>query len=173
MRLRISKLKLLILMAMSVIGLWASSMVIIIWYALKGQLPLCPTGTIHIGPFNIFLDCGAVLGSKYSSVFGVPLEFAALVYFIINLLLVYLIAFGSDGVFKRAMRTLFAWRFIGLIIVPYLLFVEIVLIRAICVYCTIMHVSIVIDFIIISYLLFYKKSGIFAPIDAPGEVTAS
>lgn len=48
----------------------------------------------------------------------------------------------------------------GIIIVPYLVFVELFLVRAICIYCTMMHVAIVADFIIISYLLFYKKISI-------------
>ncbi len=174
MHMRISKLKLLILMAMSVVGLWASSMVVVIFYALKGQLPLCPTGSFEIWPGgpHIYLDCGAVLGSKYSVVYGVPLEFLALAYFIINLILVYLIAFGSDSVFKRSMRILFGWRFLGLLLVPYLLFIEVVLIRAICVYCTIMHVAIVVDFIVISYLLFYKRDSLQGPPPVPAPTVA-
>jgi uncharacterized membrane protein len=52
---------------------------------------------------------------------------------------------------------LFGWRFIGIVIVPYLVFVELFLVKAICIYCTVMHVAIIADFIIISYLLFYKR----------------
>jgi uncharacterized membrane protein len=150
---RISWLKLLVLMAMSVFGLWASSEVLIVYYTLKQALPFCP---LQRGP-GIAIDCYAVLSSRYSEVFGIPLEVLAVGYFIVNLLLVYFIAFGSDRLFKASLKTLFGWRFIGIIIVPYLVFVELVLIRAICVYCTIMHVAIVADFVIISYLLFYKR----------------
>ena len=150
---RISWPKLVVLMAMSVFGLWASSMVLIVYYTLKQQLPGCP---LTRGP-GIALDCYAVLSSKYSQVFGIPLELLAVGYFIVNLLLVYLIAFGTDRLFKASLKTLFGWRFIGIIIVPYLVFVELFLVRAICVYCTVMHVAIVADFVIISYLLFYKK----------------
>jgi uncharacterized membrane protein len=150
---RISWLKLLVLMAMSVFGLWASSEVLIVYYMLKQLPPFCP---LQQGP-GIAINCYAVLSSQYSEVFGIPLEVLAVGYFIVNLLLVYLIAFGSDRLFKLSLKTLFGWRFIGIIIVPYLIFVELVLIRAICVYCTIMHIAIVADFIIISYLLFYKR----------------
>lgn len=160
MKMRISKLKLLLLMAMSFFGLWASSMVVIVFWALKQTLPFCPTGSYSIfGLLFVHLDCGEVLRSPYSMVFGFPLELLAVVYFITNLALVYLIAFASDRIFRLSLRTLFAWRFLGLLMVPYLLFVELFLLRAICVYCTIMHIAIVLDFIVISYFLFYKKSS--------------
>ena len=48
-------------------------------------------------------DCEAVLGSKYSEIFGIPLELFAVVYFVINLFLVYLVSFGSESVFSRAL----------------------------------------------------------------------
>ncbi len=167
MKMRISKLKLLLLMTMSVFGLWASSMVVVVYFYLKQALPFCPTGSGTW--FGISVNCDTVLGSRYSQIYGIPLEFFAVVYFIINLLLVYLIAFGSDSVFKRSLSILFGWRFIGLIIVPYLVSVELFILKAICVYCTIMHVSIVVDFIIISYFLYYKKNSLF---NQTGDPTA-
>lgn len=156
---RISKFKLLLLMAMSIFGLWASSMVVVVYWLMKSALPFCSpnAGTF----FGIRINCDAVLGSSYSQVFGVPLELFAVVYFIINLILVYLIAFGSDSVFRRSLTILFGWRFLGLVIVPYLVSLELFILKAICVYCTIMHVAIVLDFIIISYFLFYKKNSLF------------
>jgi Predicted membrane protein len=45
------------------------------------------------------------------------------------------------------------WRFIGIAIVPYLIYIELAIVRAICVYCTIMHSAIIIDFILITVLL--------------------
>ncbi|HEY6282345.1 MAG TPA: hypothetical protein VIW22_00285, partial [Nitrososphaerales archaeon] len=41
-------------------------------------------------------------------------------------------------------------------------FVELFLIRAICVYCTIMHVAILVDFVVISYLLFFGRHSLWA-----------
>ena len=116
-----------------------------------------PLLSISRGP-GIALNCYAVLSSRYSQVFGIPLELLTVGYFIVNLILVYLIAFGSDLLFKTSLKTLFGWRFIGIAIVPYLIFVELFLVRAICIYCTMMHVAIVADFIIISYLLFYRSN---------------
>ncbi len=156
MKMRISWPKLLLLAAMSVFGLWASSMVIIIYHTLKQSLPFCPT---QQGP-GIVLNCDSVLSSRYSQVLGIPLELFAVAYFILNLLLVYFIAFGSHRLFRTSLNILFGWRFLGIAIVPYLVFVELFLIKAICVYCTIMHIAIVADFVIISYLLFHKKSSV-------------
>ncbi len=146
--LRITRLKLLILVVMSLFGLGAALEVFITYYYLGQSLPLCTPGG--------FFDCARVLGSTYSQFFGIPLELFAAAYFIVNLALVYLIAFGSDRVFQRALGAIFIWRFLGLMIVPYLVFIELFVIHAICVYCTMMHVAIVADFIIISYLIFYK-----------------
>jgi len=150
---RISWPKFFLLVAMSVFGLWASSMVVIVYNTLRQPLPFCPLRESS----GISLNCEAVLGSKYSQVFGIPLELFAIAYFILNLLLVYLIAFGTDRLCKASLNILFGWRFLGIAIVPYLVFVELFLIKAICTYCTIMHVAIIADFIIISYLIFYKK----------------
>ncbi|MDG6976023.1 MAG: hypothetical protein JRN27_08035, partial [Nitrososphaerota archaeon] len=52
------------------------------------------------------------------------------------------------------------WRFIGLILVPYLVFVEVGILHAICVYCTMMHVAIILDFVVVSYLLFFGKHAL-------------
>jgi uncharacterized membrane protein len=162
MKIRISWPKLLLLVAMSAFGLWASSMVIVVYYTLKQSLPFCP---LQQGP-GIVVNCNAVLDSRYSMVFGIPLELFAVAYFVINLLLVYFIAFGSDRLFRTSLNALFGWRFLGIAIVPYLVFVELFLIKAICVYCTIMHVAIIADFLIISYLLFYKKRGLIEAMEA-------
>lgn len=154
---RISKLKLAVLVVMSLIGLWASGTVLVIFYTLNQQLPLCPTGSY----FGIHLDCGQVLSSSYSKLFGVPLELLALFYFAVNLGMVYLIAFGSDRASNLTLQVLFGWRFIGVAIVPYLVFVELFLLHAVCVYCTVMHVAILLDFATVSYFLFFGKGALW------------
>ncbi|HUI23488.1 MAG TPA: vitamin K epoxide reductase family protein [Nitrososphaerales archaeon] len=145
---RITRLKLAVLVIMSLFGLGAALEVFFTYYLLGQSLPLCQS--------EGFLDCSRVLGSTYSQIFGIPLELFAAAYFIINLGLVYVIAFGSERVFQRAIGAIFIWRFLGLMIVPYLVFIELFIIHALCIYCTMMHVAIVADFIIISYLIFYK-----------------
>lgn len=156
-------------MAMSVFGLWASSTVLVIFYALKDSLPLCPNAS-YWTPFGyIHLDCGAVLSSKYSTFYGVPLEVFALFYFAVNIGLVYVIGFGPERAYRICLNILFGWRFIGIIIVPYLVFIEFFVLHAICLYCSIMHIAIVTDFIIISYLLFFKEDSLEEQ-GAAGEV---
>jgi uncharacterized membrane protein len=153
MQRRISWKKFTLLSVMSAVGLWASSMVLIIYQELHQQLPVCSASS------SVFrFDCDAVLGSRYSEVFGIPLEVFAVIYFVINLALIFTISFGSDWIYPKALKILFGWRFIGLAIVPYLMIVEFLIIKAICIYCTIMHGTIIVDFAIISYLLFYKPS---------------
>ncbi len=145
---RITRLKLLVLVVMSLFGLGAALEVFITYYYLGQSLPYCTPGG--------FFDCTRVLSSTYSQFFGIPLELFAAAYFVVNLALVYLIAFASEKVFQRALSAIFIWRFLGLMIVPYLVFIELFVIHALCIYCTMMHIAIVADFIIISYLIFYK-----------------
>ena len=63
--------KLVVLLAMSVFGLWAASMVLIIYNTLHKVLPFC-TPPIQSG--GIVIDCGKVLSSKCSMIFGIPLK---------------------------------------------------------------------------------------------------
>ena len=72
MKIRISWLKLLLLVAMSAFGLWASSMVIVVYYTLKQSLPFCP---LQRGP-GIVVNCNAVLDSRYSMIFGSLLSYS-------------------------------------------------------------------------------------------------
>jgi len=164
---RVGTKKLALLVAMSIFGLWASTMVLVVYYTLGQQLPACKLPTPGA---PITVDCQAVLSSPYSSIFGVPLELLAVFYFIINLAFIYMISFGPDRLFRTSFRSLFIWRFVGLAMVPYLLFIELGILKAICIYCTMMHIAIIVDFGIISYLLFYKKGiGSFGPPDSTGS----
>jgi uncharacterized membrane protein len=165
MKMRITKLKLFVLVVMSLFGLGAALEVLISYYYLNQSLPFCTPGS--------FYDCSRVLGSSYSQVFGIPLELFAVVYFIVNLALVYVISFGGDNIFHRALGILFVWRFLGLMIVPYLVTIELFIIHAICIYCTMMHVAIVADFIIISYLLFFGKHAMWGHEDEFRSVTTT
>jgi uncharacterized membrane protein len=158
---RVSRAKFVILIIMSIIGLAAASEVVITYNIMNQAPPFCKAGSFG----GISFDCEAVLGSKYSQIFGIPLELFAVVYFVINLILVYIVSFGSESVFGRALGILFAWRFVGLMIVPYLVFIELFVLKAVCVYCTTMHVAIIADFIVISYFLFFGKNALWSKMD--------
>jgi uncharacterized membrane protein len=152
---RASPVKLLILVVMSIVGLTASSIVLYLWNTLHQLPPYCSSTRTFWG---ISLNCGVVLGSKYNSIYGFNLDVLAVTYFIVNLALIFLVAFGSDRLYGKAFKVLFAWRFVGLAIVPYLMTIEFVVLKTVCIYCTIMHFSILIDFGIITYFIFYKKN---------------
>jgi uncharacterized membrane protein len=154
---RISRGKFVVLVLMSIIGLFAASETLFTYYLFKQALPFCTSGSIG----GISLDCNVVLGSKYSQIFGIPLELFAVAYFVINLILVYLVTFGNPRVFSRALTVLFGWRFVGLMIVPYLVFIEFIVLKAVCIYCTIMHAAIIADFIVITYFLFLRKNSLW------------
>ena len=148
---RFSYKKLTVLTVMSAIGLLSSSMVLIIWNALRHPLPFCAPSSTSI------FDCNKVLSNQYSTIFGIPLEVFAIAYFLVNLLLIYFVGFGSNVLARLSLKVLFGWRFLGLIIVPYLIGIEVFLVKAICIYCIVMHISIIVDFGIISYLFYYRN----------------
>jgi uncharacterized membrane protein len=159
---RVTRTKFVILVAMSVVGLFAASETLFTYYIFKQTLPFCTAGSFA----GISLDCNTVLGSGYSQIFGIPLELFAVAYFVVNLILVYMVTFGSPKVFGKALTTLFGWRFVGLMIVPYLVFIEFIVLKAICIYCTIMHAAIIADFVIITYFLFFRKNSLWESEDA-------
>jgi len=154
---RVSKAKFVVLVVMSIVGLLAASETLFTYYVFKQSLPFCTSGSIG----GISLDCNAVLGSKYSQIFGIPLELFAVAYFVINLVLVYLVTFGSPRVFSNSLTVLFGWRFVGLMLVPYLVFIEFIVLKAVCIYCTIMHAAIIADFIVITYFLFFRRNSLW------------
>jgi uncharacterized membrane protein len=156
--LRISKTKFALLVAMSLVGLAASTYVFIIYNSLR-QLPLgCP-----IKPTG-WIDCAAVLSSGYSEVFGIPLELFAIGYFVVSLVLVYIIVFGRDTFYHHSFRALFFWRFVGVPLVLYLIGIEVFVIHAICIYCTIMHAAIFTDFGIVTYFFYTSRGFSIAPV---------
>jgi uncharacterized membrane protein len=89
---RVSWKKFIILVAMSIFGLWASTNVLVVYYTLHQNLTFCPPP--QTGWFGIRVDCGAVLSSPYSSIFGVPLEILGVGYFLVALGLICLVSFG-------------------------------------------------------------------------------
>jgi uncharacterized membrane protein len=140
---------LILLLAFSTVGLMASLMTIIFFLEMKLQPPLCIGG--QLGAIQI--NCEKVLSSPYSSIFGIPLEVLAAAWFSVTITLVILFYFG----YQRLLKFLFFWRFIGVPLVPYLMYIEFSILHALCIYCTIMHAMIIVDFIVVSLLLFSSR----------------
>ncbi|MGC8478437.1 MAG: vitamin K epoxide reductase family protein [Candidatus Micrarchaeia archaeon] len=156
---RVTKQEIVILTTMSIIGL-ASSLIVIYELNVLGTLP--PLCTLPNGPsiFGARLNCAKVLLSSYSDIDGISLDLLAAIWFIMNLGLVIALVSVRRSIAKMIFRILFVWRFIGLAIVPYLIYLEFIVLHSICIYCTIMHGAIIIDFIIITFLVFSEKSKI-------------
>jgi len=111
--------------ALSVAGVAVSIYLTVLHFI--GFAPACPA----TGPVN----CEAVLSSPYAVIAGttVPTSAAGIAWFAVSAVL-WLRGFG---------RVLLAWSVLGLVTVLYLVFVEIVRIGAICLWCTAAHVLVV------------------------------
>ena len=154
---RIGSKDFLILIIMSLIGLASSIVVIIELYIVHSLPPYCKISA-SIG--GSVLNCAKVLLSPYANIGPVSLDFLAAAWFIVNIIFVLSIALSSKRTAKTVLDVMFIWRFFGILVVGYLLFLEFIVLHAICIYCTAMHICIIIDFAIVSYVLFSKSSKI-------------
>jgi uncharacterized membrane protein len=91
-------------------------------------------------PANGTISCEAVLSSRYAVIAGtnLPTSAAGIVWFAVSVLLWT----------RRPGRIQLAWSIVGLATVLSLVFVEIVLVGAICAWCTAAHVLVLIIFLI-------------------------
>jgi uncharacterized membrane protein len=126
---------LLLAVALSVAGVAVSIYLTVLHFI--GFAPACPTsGTIN---------CEAVLSSSYAVIAGtaVPTSAAGIAWFAISAAL-WTRPFG---------RPQLVWSALGVVTVLYLVFIEIVRIGAICLWCTAAHVLVVALFLIALTLL--------------------
>jgi uncharacterized membrane protein len=125
----VERLRLVAVVA-GVAGLAVSVYLTVLHY--QGVVPGCPT----TGPIN----CDAVLSSKYAVLGGtsVPTSALGIVWFAVSAIL------WMAG-WRRA---IYAWSGAGLAFVTVLVFAEIVLVGAICLWCTAAHVLVVAQFLI-------------------------
>ncbi len=86
-------------------------------------IPPCPTNP------GLLIDCGAVLASKFSVILGVPLALFGLIHYL--LLISWLVLYKRK--FGRVLALLQATA--GAIFSLYLVYLQLVVIRAICIYC--------------------------------------
>lgn len=116
--------------AASVAGVAISIYLTILHYA--GTVPACPVSG-HI-------NCEAVLSSRYGVIAGttIPTSAAGIVWFAVSALL-WLRPLG---------RLQLAWSLIGMATVLYLVYVEIVALGAICLWCTAAHVLVLLILLI-------------------------
>src|ERR1700712_460853 len=84
------------------------------------------------------VSCAKVTSSSYSSVLGIPVAVLGLVFFLVLLPLVVPAAWRSRG--PRLHRLRLAWTAVGMVSVLYLVWAELFGVRAICLWCTGVHV---------------------------------
>ncbi len=131
-----------ILILISLLGFAASSYLTYTHYLESSEPQVCD--------INSTFDCSTVNTSSYAELFGIPVAIFGIIWFIIFILLAL-----KTKQSKSHTRPLFHWTIIGLISVLYFIYAEIQL-GAICLYCTFVHIFIIISFIISLYL--YKQS---------------
>jgi len=95
-------------------------------------------------PASAHINCFKVTTSPYASILGVPLVLLGLLYFIAMIPLQLPAAWRSQNQLLR--RTRLAFTAMGVVMVFWLLYVELFLLNAICLYCTAIHILTVLLF---------------------------
>jgi len=87
---------------------------------------IVPCGT------NVLVDCGAVLGSAYSEVFGIPLALLGAIHYGLLVLVLLLIIYTG----KRVWKTVSLFQVTaGLLVSVYLIYIQLIMIGSICLFC--------------------------------------
>jgi uncharacterized membrane protein len=111
-----------ILLAISLTGVGLSS-----YLEYVSSQPTCPVG---------FQGCDIVVTSPYSRIYGVSLSFLGLAWFLILLILTVLASYKNS---KNFSYIILGWTLASIPSVAILVWIEVVILNAICIYCTIAH----------------------------------
>ena len=130
-----------VIIVLGVIGLLTSIYLTVEHYSSKAS----------ICDFNATVSCSLVNSSVFSEILNVPVALFGALWFVILISLAWK-ALKKDGVLISG---LLGWSILGILFVIYLIIVEIIL-QALCPFCTVVHVVIVITFVLA--LLLYRKS---------------
>jgi len=142
-----------VLFALSIIGLIAAGVIFLDYYvAHSASLPFCGVEESS-GVTTLRVSC-SVITSSYSRVFGIPLDFLAIIWFSVNLILLAVLVIMNRG---KVMTLLLAWSILGVLVAPYLMYIELYVLHALCIYCTTMQIAIILNFLIIFVSLFKKQ----------------
>jgi len=145
-----------ILFALSIIGLIAAGIVFVDYYIENSNsLPFCGVEE-GLGGTTLQVSC-SVISSSFSRVFGIPLDFLAIAWFSLNLILLAVLVNMNKG---KVMTLLLAWSILGVLVVPYLIYIELYVLHTLCIYCTTMHIAIVLNFLLILYLFLKSQNDI-------------
>jgi len=134
--------KKLLLLIPSIVGLITSSILLYAIYIIESLPPGCYLNQEFLP--GISIDCIKVFSSEYSSIFSIPFVILAFVYFAIDVILNYLLILRRSNFLKNL---IFVFRAIGIVFIPYLIYLEFFVINSLCIYCTIMQLMILVNFI--------------------------
>lgn len=127
----------------SLLGLADSSY--LTWEHYQHIIPPCTVNRF----IPILTDCGKVLTSQYSMIFGIPVALTGVLHYLVLTFLFLMILFQKNKFWK--IWALFQ-SLVGAVFSLYFMYLQIVVIRSICLYCTL---SALISFTV--FFLIYKK----------------
>lgn len=122
----IEQQKRLLVMILSILGFLVSSYIYIVIEKENGTPAGCQIGSTGI------INCHAVVGSQYGNVFGVPWSVIGAFYFLI-LFAIYFVDYYDDYLIALLVLA-------GLVSIVYFVFLELVVLDTICLYCTTVHI---------------------------------
>lgn len=93
-----------------------------------------------------FIDCGRVLKSQYSQVFGLPLALFGLLHYSFLTILIFLTIFLKKQVFKYL---IFLLGSVGFVVSLYLMYLQFMVIKSLCLYCLFSAILSTIIFLIV------------------------
>lgn len=121
----------------------------------SGTIPPCAPG--------IFNDCGTVLTSKFATPFGIPLALIGLIHYSLETLIFVLYNFTK----KRIYGILgVAFSFIGFLASLYFVFLQLVVIRALCQYCMVSALISFVIFVLVHWYFYKERKILFSTIIA-------
>jgi uncharacterized membrane protein len=141
-----------LLVAFSIIGLFAMT-----YLALSFGASIIPQNSCSIA--STVIDCGKVVTSQYSELFlGIGNYYLGIVFFAVLLVLSSIMVISPD---KRRLNDSFTYVVLvfaafGAILSVYLIYLELFVLDAICLLCTLGHIAIF-SILIISLLLIYER----------------
>jgi uncharacterized membrane protein len=119
---------------------WVGSALVTLGLGLSVYLTVAhyTTPVVLACPETGVINCSKVTTSSYATIMGMPLAVLGLLYFVTILPLQLPMAWRSQNIWLRRIRL--AASGIGVVMIFWLIYVELFMLNAICLYCTAVHV---------------------------------
>ncbi len=118
-------------------------------------------------PSTGVVNCHTVLSSPQAEVLGIAISIPGMVWFAVSGLLAGVSIMRRGGESQLFSNLSLAWTLSGMIVVIYLVYTELAIIHAICLWCTVAHVLIAV-MLVIQVLTQPLRTG--APLDSPAHL---